>query len=206
MVIGAGLCGRPVPHPVALASPHPAWLVSCGVLVRGWIRLADQVFVVSPDWPQPPIGWTPPSGWKPDPLWPPAPPGWQFWQPRPPVPPAPFDEPPARPAGTLFGGGARRRLEAELEALQADLAKVRAENERLSRERTAFRAEVDRLTMAVDASNAELRRVLGADPAVVRAEMIRLVKDRDAASAAVRAARRELAALRQQLVAVPEAR
>jgi hypothetical protein len=160
--------------------------------------LTDQVFVVPPDWPQPPFGWTPPTGWKPNPLWPPAPPGWQFWQPRPPTPPGPFTEPPARPAGTLFG--ARRKLEAEIESMQADLAEARAENARLSRESTALRAEIDRLTTAVDASNAELRRVLGADPAVVRADMIRLVKDRDAASAAVGAARRELAALRQQLV------
>jgi hypothetical protein len=160
--------------------------------------LTDQVFVVPPDWPQPPFGWTPPTGWKPDPLWPPAPPGWQFWQPRPPTPPGPF-EPPARPAGTLFGSS-RRKLEAELESLQAALAKSRAENERLSRESTALRAEIDRLTTAVDASNSELRRVLGTDPAVVRSDMIRLVKDRDAASVAARAARRELAALRQQLV------
>jgi hypothetical protein len=164
--------------------------------------LTDQVFVVPPDWPQPPIGWTPPAGWRPDPLWPPAPQGWQFWQPRPPAPPAPFTEPPARTAG-VFGGG-RRRLEAELAALRADLARSRAENERLSRESTALRAEIDRLTTAVDASNAELRRVLGTDPAVVRADMIRLVRDRDTASAAVRAARRELAALRHQLVTAQE--
>lgn len=166
--------------------------------------MADQVFVVPPDWPRPPLGWTPPAGWKPDPLWPPAPPGWQFWQPRPPTPPGPFTEPPARPAGTLFGG-ARRKLEAELEALQAALAEARAENKRLARERAALRAEVDRLTTAVDASNAELRRLLGTDPAVVRADMIRLVRDRDVASAAVRAARHELAALRHQLVAAQEA-
>jgi hypothetical protein len=165
--------------------------------------LTDQVFVVPPDWPQPPIGWTPPSGWKPDPLWPPAPRGWQFWQPRSPTPPGSFAEPPARPAGALFGG-ARRKLEAELESLQAVVAKSRAENDRLNRESIALRAEIDRLTTAVDASNAELRRVLGSDPAVVRAQMIRLVKDRDAVSAAVRAARRELAALRQQLVAAQQ--
>jgi hypothetical protein len=38
-------------------------------------------FVVPPDWPQPPAGWTPPSGWRPDPTWPPAPYGWQWWIP-----------------------------------------------------------------------------------------------------------------------------
>jgi hypothetical protein len=165
--------------------------------------LTDQVFVVPPDWPQPPFGWTPPAGWTPDPLWPPAPTGWQFWQPRRPTPPAQLSEPPARPAGTLFGG-ARRKLEAEIAELEAALTRSRAENNRLSRERTALRAEVDRLTTAVDASNAELRRLLGTDPAVVRAEIIRLVKDREAASAAAKAARRELVAARQQLVAVQE--
>lgn len=38
-------------------------------------------FVVPPDWPQPPAGWTPPPGWRPDPTWPSAPYGWQWWIP-----------------------------------------------------------------------------------------------------------------------------
>jgi len=158
--------------------------------------LADQIFVVPPDWPQPPAGWLPPAGWQPDPTWPPAPAGWQFW--RTPEPPA--AEP--KPSGVLFGR--RKELEAELEALQIFVSGTRAENERLGRENTALRAETQRLGLAVDASNAELRRLLGMDPAVVRAQTAQMVHERDQLQAQTRTVLAELAAARHQLVAVQE--
>ena len=159
-------------------------------------RVADQIFVVPPDWPQPPAGWLPPAGWQPDPTWPPAPAGWQFW--RTPEPPA--AEP--KPSGALFGR--RKELEAELEALQIFVSGTRAENDKLGRENTALRAETQRLGLAVDASNAELRRLLGMDPAVVRAQTAQMVHERDQLQAQTRTVLAELAAARHQLVAVQE--
>ena len=156
--------------------------------------MTDHVFIAPPGWPQPPLGWTPPTGWEPDPLWPPAPAGWQFWRPRPPVPRT-VPDPPERTGSSLFGR--RRELPSEVEALQA-------ENERLTRESVALRAEVKRLTGAVESSNAELRRVLGADPAKVRAEMVQLLRDRDAAAAEAQRARNAAAEARQRLVVVRE--
>jgi len=166
-----------------------------------------QVFVAPPDWPQPPEGWVPPDGWVPDPNWPPAPPGWQFWRTLPviaPTPPAAAAPPaPAKASGRLFGDR-RKDLEAELETLQTRLAATLDENTTLSQANAAFRAEIQRLTAAVDASNAELRRLLGIDPALVRAETVRMVQERDATQAQVRAVAAELAAVRQQLVAVQD--
>jgi hypothetical protein len=99
-------------------------------------------------------------------------------------------DPPERTGG-LFGR--RRGLASEVEALLS-------ENERLTRESVALRAEVKRLTTAVEASNSELRRVLGADPAKVRAEMVKLLRDRDAAAAEAQQARNDAVEARQRLI------
>jgi hypothetical protein len=96
----------------------------------------------------------------------------------------------------LFGGR-RKELEAELEALQFTVAGAQEEN-------AALRVETQRLTAAVEASNTELRRVLGLDPALVRAETARMTRERDTARAQATAAADELAGVRQQLVAVQE--
>ncbi|MEU4240845.1 DUF4041 domain-containing protein [Actinoplanes sp. NPDC026619] len=87
-------------------------------------------------------------------------------------------------------GGRRKELEAEVESLQIVVAGTRSENE-------ALRAETARLGGKVEASHAELRRLIGIDPAVLRAESVRMVQQRDALCA-------EVTALRQQLVEVRE--
>ena len=149
----------------------------------------------------------PPNGWVPDPSWPPAPPGWQFWRPRSAGVPVPLataaPRQPAKPSGGLFGGR-RKELEAELEALQIFVAGTREENSKLSQANAALRAETQRLTTAVDVSNAELRRVLGVDPSLLRAETARMIQDRDTAQAQAHAVAAELADMRVQLVAVQE--
>jgi hypothetical protein len=170
--------------------------------------VSDLVFVVPPGWPTPPDGWVPPADWHPDRSWPPAPDRWQFWQPRqvptsPPAPPTPSAEQVKAPGGGLFGGR-RKELEAEVDALRIVTAGTRATNEALTGENTALRAETHRLAAAVEASTAELRRILRIDPAAVRAETQRMTSERDAAQAQVQAVLTELAAGRQQLVAVQE--
>ena len=64
----------------------------------------------------------------------------------------------------MFGNGRRQDLEDELQALRIVVAGARQENARLARESVALRAEVHRLTEAVDAANAELRRLLWSEP------------------------------------------
>jgi hypothetical protein len=110
---------------------------------------------------------------------------------------------PAKARGGLFGGR-RKELEAELEALRILVAATRDENATLTQANAAFRAETQRLTAAVDASNGELRRVIGIDPALVRAETARMIQERDSAQAQLRATAAELAAGQHQLVAVQE--
>lgn len=101
-------------------------------------------------------------------------------------------------------GGSREELEAEVQALRILIAATRDENTTLSQANAALRAEVHRLTVAVDASNTELRRVLGVDPAVMRAETAWMIQERDTAQAEVRAVTAELAAAQQQLLAARE--
>jgi hypothetical protein len=110
---------------------------------------------------------------------------------------------PVKASAGLFGGR-RKELEAELEALQIVVAGTREENATLIQTNAALRAETQRLTAAVEASNTELRRVLGIDPAVVRAETSRLVQEADTARAQAASAAAEVALIRQQLVAVQE--
>jgi hypothetical protein len=167
--------------------------------------VTDHVFVTPPGWPQPPDGWVPPAGWVPEPSWPPAPPGWQFWRTRPAsTPPAvPVPEQPVKASIGLFGGR-RKELEAELEALRLVVEGTRDENVALGQANAALRAETQRLTAAVEASNNELRRVLSIDPALVRAETVRMIQDRDTAHAQAHTVAAELATARQQLVAVQE--
>ncbi|MFI7601934.1 DUF4041 domain-containing protein [Actinoplanes sp. NPDC049681] len=165
----------------------------------------DYVFVVPPAWPQPPEGWVPPPGWQPEPGWPPPPPGWQFWQPRQQVPPAPVAAvPPKVASGQLFGGSRRRELEAELQTLRTTTAELRNEHDLLTRDNAALRTEVGRLNAAVDAANAEVRRLLGIDPNAVRGEAARMVGARDVATRQAEAAHAELASIQQQLVTVQE--
>jgi len=65
----------------------------------------------------------------------------------------------------MFGNGRLQQdLEDELRALRIVVAGAREENAKLARESAALRAEVGRLTEAVDASNAELRRLLWSEP------------------------------------------
>src|SRR5262245_55498085 len=111
---------------------------------------AGHVFVVPPGWPQPPDGWVPPAGWSPDPSWPAPPPGWQFWR-----------SPETKPETKKAFGGKRKELEAEVEALQIFVAGAREENTRLTQRNAVLQKEMDRLAAAVEASNTELRRILG---------------------------------------------
>ncbi|GAB1644270.1 DUF4041 domain-containing protein [Krasilnikovia sp. MM14-A1259] len=188
------------------------------------------VFVVPPTWPQPPDGWTPPPWWKPDPAWPPPPQGWQFWQPRQGAAASPGRPLPARTTnGGLFGGGRRKVLAVEIASLQSAVSELRRDNDRLTGEKNALqteterlsaamadkdlvardnhalRGEIERLSAAVDATNAELRRLLGMDPAAVRDEAFRLLRERETARLQQRAALIELTELQQQLVPVQEA-
>jgi hypothetical protein len=141
--------------------------------------LTDRRFVVPPGWPRPPDGWVPPAGWRPDPGWPPPPPGWRFWQPAGPGPsPADPAPPPAGP---------------------------RAELGRLRRENAALRTEIRRLEAAVEASNGELHRLLGADPMLVRAETERMLRDWDAAQGRLQSTLAQLAAAQRRLEAAARA-
>jgi hypothetical protein len=113
---------------------------------------------------------------------------------------------PVQPVKTSAGlfGGRRKDLGAELEALQIVVAGTRDENATLIQANAALRAETQRLNAAVDASGTELRRVLGIDPALVRAETTRLVQECDTAKAQAVTAAAEVASVRRQLVAVQE--
>lgn len=101
-------------------------------------------FVVPPNWPPPPPGWTPPEGWQPLAEWGPAPQGWQFWvdddnpQERDPDPPVGGADAATQPAALpgsraladgpavkkipLFGARSKaRELAAELEDARSQL-------------------------------------------------------------------------------------
>ncbi|MEV6630863.1 DUF4041 domain-containing protein [Actinoplanes sp. NPDC051470] len=110
---------------------------------------------------------------------------------------------PVKASAGLFGGR-RKELEAEVNALGIVVAGARDENTRLSQRNVALQTEMDRLTAAVEASNSELRRILGLDPGLLRGEAARLVHERDVAREQAAVATAQLAALRQQLVAVQE--
>jgi hypothetical protein len=139
--------------------------------------LTDEVFVVPPGWPQPPDGWEPPSDWRPDPDWPPAPPGWQFWQ-----------EPPVDP-----------RREAAVDPRREAAVDPRREAAKLRRENAVLRGEIRRLETAVEASNAELRRLLGADPMRIRAETERMLRDWDTAQIQLQTTLAQLTATQRRL-------
>jgi chromosome segregation ATPase len=72
---------------------------------------------------------------------------------------------------------------------------------RLRRENAALRAEIRRLESAVEASNGELHRLLGADPALVRAETERMLRDWGAAETRLRSTLAQLEAAQRQLAA-----
>ncbi|MFF5295272.1 HIRAN domain-containing protein [Paractinoplanes globisporus] len=80
--IAADAAKKAAPAPMVAAGP-PSIPAAAPVQEHGSIPPAPTgiKFVVPPDWPQPPLGWTPPTGWRPDPTWPPAPYGWQWWIP-----------------------------------------------------------------------------------------------------------------------------
>jgi hypothetical protein len=117
----------------------------------------------------PPAWPRPPSGWVPPPAWRPDP----KW---PPPPPGWQFWQTVTPAGTT----------------EPDTGKLRSEN-------AALRREIRRLEQAVEASNAELRRVLGTDPAVVRAETERMLRDRDTAQIQLRTALAQLDAIHRRV-------
>jgi hypothetical protein len=120
--------------------------------------------------------------------------------PEPPAAPVPHQ---AKASSGLFGGR-RKEIEAELAALQIVVVGAREENAALKHANSALRAETERLTAAVSASNAELRRVLGIDPALLGQETAQLIEDRNSAKAQAATAVSELLAANQQLVAVQE--
>jgi hypothetical protein len=106
------------------------------------------------------------------------------------------------------GGGifARRKkeLQGEVDGLEHALAGAAARNGRLERDNAALRAECERLGGAVESANAELRRMLGLDPAQVRADADRMAADRADAQGQLNRVLDELAQARKQLVTVEE--
>lgn len=120
------------------------------------------------------------------PGWPQPPPGWEptpDWRPDPGWPPA--------PAGWQFWQS------------PPDPHK---EIGRLRRENAVLRTEIRRLESAVEASNAELRRVLGIDPGLLRAETERMLRDRDAARVQLQTTLAHLDAVQRQPAAAPDSR
>ncbi len=108
-----------------------------------------------------------------------------------------------RSGGGIFGRR-RKELQGEVEGLEHALAGAAAQNGRLERDNAALRAECERLTGAGESANAELRRLLGLDPAQVRADADRMAADRAAAQRQLNDVLDELARARKQLVVVEE--